>query len=89
MRVAELLSDLTSLQVCDPNAALALVSTRPEPSPEQGNGTTESKEIEDSDLKRAKDLLELHGTVKLAHQDGTDKDLNQARDAVARVLRTL
>ncbi|EME38326.1 hypothetical protein DOTSEDRAFT_141038 [Dothistroma septosporum NZE10] len=88
MKVAELLSDLTSLQICDSNAAFALVSARPEPSTE-GNSTAKDKQTDDPDLNRAKDLLELHGTVKLAHQDGTDKDLNEARDAVAKVLRTL
>lgn len=74
----------------DPNAALALVSARPETSV---NGDSlrpsASKDDNDTDLKRAKDLLDLHRTVKLAHQDGTDKELNAARDAVARVLRTL
>ncbi|KAF2088172.1 hypothetical protein K490DRAFT_64844 [Saccharata proteae CBS 121410] len=33
MRVAEVLSDLTSLRVCDPSAALALVCVRPSASP--------------------------------------------------------
>ncbi|KAF2030036.1 hypothetical protein EK21DRAFT_112329 [Setomelanomma holmii] len=31
--VAEILSDLVSLRVCDPTAALALVSARPNPNP--------------------------------------------------------
>ena len=43
----------------------------------------------DADLKRAKDLLELHATVKVAHKDGTDKELNHARRAVERVLSEL
>ena len=34
-------------------------------------------------------MLELHSNVKLAHQDGTDKELNDAREAVAKVLREL
>ncbi|CAK4031327.1 Hypothetical predicted protein [Lecanosticta acicola] len=90
MRVAEFLSDLTSLQVCEPIAALALVSARPD-KPSETNGTTQNSgnDEDDPDLKRAKDLLDLHGSVKLAHQDGTDKELNEARDAVAKVLRTL
>jgi len=50
---------------------------------------TTGTEANDPDLKRAKDLLELHATVKVAHQDGTAKELNDARDAVARVLREL
>lgn len=43
----------------------------------------------DVDLKRAHDLLELHYSVKIAHQDGTDKELNDAREAVAEVMRSL
>ena len=43
----------------------------------------------DPDLQRAKDLIALHSDVKVAHQDGTDKELNDARAAVQRVLRTL
>lgn len=46
-------------------------------------------EDSDADLKRAKDLLELHSEVKMAHRDGSDKDLNQAREAVASVMRFL
>ncbi|KAF7195254.1 hypothetical protein HII31_03460 [Pseudocercospora fuligena] len=87
MRVAEFLSDLTSLQVCDPNAALALVSARPEKDA-QANGQPD-KNDNDQDLKRAKDLLSLHSEVKVAHVDGTDKELKQARADVAKVLRTL
>lgn len=107
MKLAEFLSDLTSLRVCvstslslkrssrlivhqDPNAALALVSARADSS---ANGDSlrpsASKDDGDIDLKRAKDLLDLHGSVKLAHQDGTDHELNTARDAVAKALRDL
>jgi len=43
-------------------------------------------EDSDPDLHRAKDLLELHATVKVAHQGGTDKELNDARKAVEKVL---
>jgi len=43
----------------------------------------------DPDLHRAKDLLELHATVKVAHQGGTDRELNDARQAVESVLRNL
>jgi len=46
-------------------------------------------ETSDPDLKRARDLLELHATVKVAHQGGVDKELNDAREAVAGVLRSL
>lgn len=44
---------------------------------------------DDPDLKRAKDLVHLHAEVKVAHQDGTDRELNEAREAVAKVLSEL
>ncbi|EME79155.1 uncharacterized protein MYCFIDRAFT_34761 [Pseudocercospora fijiensis CIRAD86] len=87
MKVADFLSDLTSLQVCDPNAALALVSERPDNGAQANGGPV--KNDDDQDLKRAKDLLSLHSEVKVAHVDGTDKELNQAREDVAKVLSTL
>jgi hypothetical protein len=71
----------------DPKAALALVSARPGAT-EGINGSTERND-EDPDLKRAQDLLALHSTVKLAHQDGVDKELSEARKAVKQVLRSL
>jgi hypothetical protein len=48
-----------------------------------------STDSDDPDLKRAKDLLELHADVKLAHADGTDPELIEARRAVEKVLREL
>ena len=48
-----------------------------------------AKDEQDPDLKRAKDLLELHADVKLAHADGIDRELNDARQAVAKVLAAL
>ncbi|KAK5172256.1 uncharacterized protein LTR77_003894 [Saxophila tyrrhenica] len=89
MQVAEILSDLMSLQVCDPNAALVLVSARPEGTIKDEQKRSEGGAQDDPDLKRAKDLLHLHSTVKLAHQDGTDRELNEAREAVEKVLRAL
>ncbi|SMR52868.1 unnamed protein product [Zymoseptoria tritici ST99CH_3D1] len=88
MKVADFLSDMTSLQVCDPNAALALVSARPAKTYDitVTNGSSESSNV---DLTRAKDLLSLHSSVKMAHQDGTDHELNEARRAVEKVLSTL
>jgi hypothetical protein len=65
---------------------MALISARPDGSTDRQKAANSD---DDADLKRAKDLLDLHATVKLAHQDGTDIDLNEARDAVERVLRTL
>ncbi|KAK5124213.1 hypothetical protein LTR85_001916 [Meristemomyces frigidus] len=89
MQVAEVLSDLTSLQVCEPKAAHALVSARPSKENTAQGETLARHEDSDADLKRAKDLLELHATVKVAHQDGTDKELNDARMAVTSVLSEL
>jgi hypothetical protein len=69
----------------DQKAALALVNTRPEGI----TPTSSSTDSDDPDLKRAKDLLELHADVKLAHADGTDPELIEARRAVEKVLREL
>jgi hypothetical protein len=69
----------------DQKAALALVNTRPEGT----TPTSSSTDLSDPDLKRAKDLLELHADVKLAHADGTDPELIEARRAVEKVLREL
>jgi hypothetical protein len=41
------------------------------------------------DLKRAKDLIELHATFRTAHPDGNNPELNEARAAVERVMRTM
>ncbi|KAK3719023.1 hypothetical protein LTR37_004586 [Vermiconidia calcicola] len=89
MHVADMISDLTSLQVCEPKAALALVSARPDGGSNAPNNNDGGAQETDTDLKRAQDLLELHTTVKLAHQDGTDRDLNEAREAVEKVLREI
>ncbi len=106
MRVAEVLSDLTTLylavrgrpetasraaltHVQDPKAALALITAR-----DSHDRTAEAEpmarhENDDPDLQRARNLVQLHASVKVAHQDGTDRELNQAREAVAKVLREL
>lgn len=75
----------------DQKAALALVTTRPEntTSPSTPASTINATLTNDPDLKRAQDLLELHSDVKLAHADGTDRELIEAREAVQRVLRDL
>lgn len=70
----------------DQKAAIALVHARPEGQVPMSSSSTENS---DPDLKRAKDLLELHADVKLAHADGTDRELIEARQAVERVLRDL
>jgi hypothetical protein len=62
----------------DPNAALALVSARPNPSSSAttsaGDPTASTQEdnaeARDEDLRRAKDLVELHYAVKEAHKRG-------------------
>jgi hypothetical protein len=70
----------------DQKAALALVNTRPDSLRPASSSSTDT---DDPDLKRAKDLLELHADVKLAHADGTDPELIEARRAVEKVLRDL
>ncbi|KAJ9648579.1 hypothetical protein H2199_001434 [Coniosporium tulheliwenetii] len=76
----------------DPAAALALVSARPSTStatqpskaPERPDTATEE---DDPDLARAKDLVELHYKVKVAHTGGAmDRGLMEARDAVRRAV---
>ncbi|KAL1311676.1 hypothetical protein AAFC00_001780 [Neodothiora populina] len=82
MRIAEILSDLTSLRACDPAAALALLAARPSSSTSDGKyapsldqrattaaalGTFSDNETDaDVDLARARDLLDLHKSVERA-----------------------
>ncbi|KAH7076500.1 hypothetical protein BKA63DRAFT_283867 [Paraphoma chrysanthemicola] len=94
--LAEILSDLVSLRVCDPAASLALVSARPDqaqpPSstsdpdaPQTSNSRPD--EEDDVDLKRAKDLLKYHYGVKEAHRMGKlNRGLDEARSSVARAV---
>ncbi|KAF2682632.1 hypothetical protein K458DRAFT_390554 [Lentithecium fluviatile CBS 122367] len=90
MKLAEILSDLVSLRVCDPTAAIALVSVRPnQPVSTSANSTEKSDRGDgegqeaDADLKRAKDLVELHYAVKEAHKRGElGRGLMEARRAV-------
>ncbi|KAK4985132.1 hypothetical protein LTR66_008262 [Elasticomyces elasticus] len=91
MQIAEILSDLTSLRVCDPAAALALVSARSRPTTTTTTADAEQRaetgqEATDADLRRAKELLELHSSVKLAHRGGVDRELEEARERVRRAL---
>ncbi|KAF1932439.1 uncharacterized protein M421DRAFT_2062 [Didymella exigua CBS 183.55] len=82
MQLAQILSDLVSLRpgVCDPAAALALVSARPSSSiatatatatanAEDGDGTAREAAVDaggdvDVDLKRAEELVALHHAVR-------------------------
>jgi hypothetical protein len=84
LRLAEILSDLVSLRVCDPSAALALVSERAEAS--SAKIENENKE-DDADIKRAKELVELSYVVKEAHRRGElAAGLEEARASVARAV---
>jgi hypothetical protein len=65
------------------------VTARPNDSTNAGAAESTIHEDNDQDLHRAKDLVELHAEVKVAHQDGANRELNDARDTVARVLREL
>lgn len=79
------------------NEALALVNVHRAtgaPSPAngdvavEGEGTEQSKKRED--LRRAKELVQLHYEVKARHVDGeVDEELRRAREDVWRVLREL
>ncbi|KAI4201210.1 MAG: hypothetical protein LQ350_003387 [Teloschistes chrysophthalmus] len=96
MNIANILSDLTSLRVCDHNAALALVSTRASPpntsapqSAQAGSPELAAKAGQDPDMQRATDLMELHHGVKLKHVRGEDQGLTQARRDVDNVLAQL
>ncbi|KAK5109773.1 hypothetical protein LTR62_006505 [Meristemomyces frigidus] len=88
MIVTEMLSDLTALYIADPKAAIALVNAH---KPEASGSTAPVTGIQedDADLRRAKDLVQLHAEVKVAHADGADRELNEARNVVAKVLRDL
>ncbi|KAJ5780650.1 hypothetical protein N7457_005810 [Penicillium paradoxum] len=95
MQIAEILSDITSLRVCGHNEALALVNVHkniagPE-STESGSASADKSPAEDNtDLRRAKELVELHYEVKARHASGTvDEELSQARRDVRRILREL
>ncbi|KAJ5965394.1 hypothetical protein N7481_012108 [Penicillium waksmanii] len=96
MKVAEILSDLTSLRVCDHHAALALVNTHQitldtssssQSDPTATDAISSKKNV---DLQRAKELVELHYEVKARHVNGqVDINLQQARADVQQVLREL
>lgn len=97
MQIAAILSDLTSLRVCDHSAALALVSTRApasetlakDSSKQHGVSATDQKVESDPDMERAMDLMELHYGVKVKHVQREDNRLIQARKDVDAVLAEL
>jgi hypothetical protein len=102
-QLAHLLSDLVSLRVCDPAAALALVSARPtttttttssSPSDAKSKPDAAKDEAqdqaqdEDADIQRAKELVELHYAVTVAHRRGElGAGLAEARASVERAVR--
>ncbi|KAH8732946.1 hypothetical protein GQ44DRAFT_601683 [Phaeosphaeriaceae sp. PMI808] len=91
IRLAEILSDLVSLRVCHPNAALALVSAQPHPSSQKPESESKRSDAamdeQDEDLKRAKDLVKLHYDVREKHKRGElSRGLEEARAAVGRAV---
>ncbi|KAI9792587.1 MAG: hypothetical protein M1816_002107 [Peltula sp. TS41687] len=95
MKVAEILSDLTSLRVCGPAEALALVRA----SSSSANGAqdlstststaaTGVDEQDDPELKKVYDLMRLHELVKKGYGAGKDSEseLMKARELVDGVL---
>ncbi|KAL1609345.1 hypothetical protein SLS59_001710 [Nothophoma quercina] len=98
MQLAEILSDLVSLRpgVCDPAAALALVSARPSASAASSSLTTNTAEStnpstssdeQDVDLQRAKQLVTLHYEVRERFKRGElSRGLAEARRDVERAL---
>lgn len=104
MKVAEILSDLTSLRVCEYKDALALVTVNkripldlesseiPHGGISDAQGTSQEQEsqIQNTDLERAKELVDLHYMIKEKHKEGNvDEDLARLRSDVNRVLREL
>ncbi|KAK4698184.1 hypothetical protein P7C71_g42, partial [Lecanoromycetidae sp. Uapishka_2] len=92
MQIASILSDLTSLRVCDHSAAIALVSVHKVDSTlPAATGSSQSSRVteKDPDMQRATDLVELHYGVKMNHMQGEDAGLRQARRDVDQVLRKL
>ncbi|KAJ5566064.1 hypothetical protein N7535_007702 [Penicillium sp. DV-2018c] len=95
MQVAEILSDINSLRVCGHKEAMALVNVHKAfagpGSIESGSQLADKSSSEDkADLRRAKELVELHYEVKARHANGVvDEELKQARREVGRVLREL
>ncbi|KAF7594501.1 hypothetical protein BBP40_009134 [Aspergillus hancockii] len=96
MQVAEILSDLTSLRVCDYNDALTLVTVHERIPIESSQSdislaTAKQQEVKTNDyLQRAKELVELHYEIKARHVDGTvDEELARAREDVKGVLMEL
>ncbi|KAJ5119085.1 hypothetical protein N7448_010792 [Penicillium atrosanguineum] len=102
MQVAEILSDITSLRVCGHYEGLTLVSVNKaiagtslldtgDASTENATaGADKAQRFKKDNLRKAKELVELHYEVKSRHVNGqVDEELRQAREGVERVLREL
>ncbi|KAI9374772.1 hypothetical protein BJX61DRAFT_540475 [Aspergillus egyptiacus] len=99
MKVAEILSDLTSLRACEYNDALNLVtvSERLQPSEIAVESATKASTPKSAEAEAAKDhlrlaseLVELHYEMKAVHKDGrVDEQLRRGREQVNQVLREL
>lgn len=57
--------------------------------PEVTNAGTEADMVDDVDMKRVIDLVELHYGVKMNYMQGEDAGLRKARTDVERVLEKL
>jgi len=80
MRVAELLSDLTSLRACDSSAALALVSARPSTSTQITTNPLSRPSTDTNQTSQDKDPTILAATAAAGTE--TDADLQRARDLI-------
>jgi len=91
MKVAEILSDLKSLDACPPDSALKLVSVHKSSREAEGSDSANTVSTNsDPDLARASTLISLHQSVKMKYQEeGLDEELGQARMDVQRVLGSL
>lgn len=74
----------------DHEAALALVNARPSNTDvQQPNAAASETQEEDADLKRAKDLIDLHYAVKVKRKQGDDLGLEEVRESVERAMQRL
>ncbi|KAL5416246.1 hypothetical protein PMIN03_002283 [Paraphaeosphaeria minitans] len=89
LQLAHLLSDLVSLGLTDPAAALTLVSARSTTSTSTSNSTAAQppNDTPDTDITRATELVALHHAVKEAHRRGElAAGLAEARTSVERAV---
>ncbi|KAI9830805.1 MAG: hypothetical protein M1826_004439 [Phylliscum demangeonii] len=93
MHIAEVLSDLSSLRVCGPAEALALVhassTTKESPLPSPNASATASKTADDPELNMVYDMLRLHELVKTGYTTGSDRSLDKARADVEQAMQLL